>query len=226
MARFANAMRWQGCQHAAQCSGRVASPRSGGSSRWLDAVTSIREDWPCRESDVWDVVWKPCWVAPGTIRRRRPRRRDRRPKSPADDRISRDEHGQVWLNCDAIERNPYQPRQTFDEAEIADLADSIRTHGILQPLVVRRVGRRLRADRRRAPAPRGPGRRLAASARADPRRRRPPDGRAGHRRKRPAQGPQRDRKGRVVPAVHRSIPLHAGRAGRRACRSTARPSPT
>src|SRR4029079_18159734 len=46
---------------------------------------------------------------------------------------------QAWLNCDAIIRNPYQPRQTFDEAEIADLADSIRAHGILQPLVVRLV---------------------------------------------------------------------------------------
>jgi ParB family chromosome partitioning protein len=57
-----------------------------------------------------------------------------------DDRISRDEHGQVWMNCEAIARNPYQPRQMFDEAEIADLADSIRAHGILQPLVVRRSG--------------------------------------------------------------------------------------
>jgi ParB family chromosome partitioning protein len=57
-----------------------------------------------------------------------------------DSRISRDENGQTWLNCDAITRNPYQPRQTFDEAEIADLADSIRAHGILQPLVVRLVG--------------------------------------------------------------------------------------
>ncbi len=57
-----------------------------------------------------------------------------------DTRISRDENGQAWLNCDSIIRNPYQPRQTFEEAEIADLADSIRTHGILQPLVVRLVG--------------------------------------------------------------------------------------
>lgn len=56
-----------------------------------------------------------------------------------DNRLSRDDSGQVWLDCDAITRNPYQPRQTFDEAEIADLADSIRTHGILQPLVVRHV---------------------------------------------------------------------------------------
>jgi ParB family chromosome partitioning protein len=59
-----------------------------------------------------------------------------------DDRISRDEHGQTWLDCSAIDRNPYQPRQTFNETEIADLADSIRTHGILQPLVVRRSGDR------------------------------------------------------------------------------------
>jgi ParB family chromosome partitioning protein len=57
-----------------------------------------------------------------------------------DERVSRDENGQVWLNCEAIARNPYQPRQVFDEAEIADLADSIRAHGILQPLVVRRSG--------------------------------------------------------------------------------------
>lgn len=60
----------------------------------------------------------------------------------SDERVSRDENGQLWLNCDAIERNPYQPRQSFDESEIADLADSIRTHGILQTLVVRRAGER------------------------------------------------------------------------------------
>ena len=62
--------------------------------------------------------------------------------APLDGRMSRDEHGQLWLDCSAIDRNPYQPRQAFDEAEIADLADSIRTHGILQPLVVRRAGER------------------------------------------------------------------------------------
>jgi ParB family chromosome partitioning protein len=64
------------------------------------------------------------------------------PEMPQDGRLTRDESGQSWLNCDAIERNPYQPRQTFDEAEIADLADSIRAHGILQPLIVRLVGDR------------------------------------------------------------------------------------
>jgi len=61
-------------------------------------------------------------------------------EQPLDPQISRDDQGQLWLDCVAIQANPYQPRQTFEEAEIADLADSIRTHGILQPLVVRHVG--------------------------------------------------------------------------------------
>ena len=56
-----------------------------------------------------------------------------------DERMVRDESGQLWLNVDSIDRNPYQPRQTFNESEIADLADSIREHGILQPLVVRQI---------------------------------------------------------------------------------------
>jgi ParB family chromosome partitioning protein len=37
-----------------------------------------------------------------------------------------------------IAANPYQPRRTFDEGQLNDLADSIRTQGILQPLVVTR----------------------------------------------------------------------------------------
>jgi ParB family chromosome partitioning protein len=37
----------------------------------------------------------------------------------------------------AIRANPFQPRTTFDEAALQELADSIRTHGLLQPIVVR-----------------------------------------------------------------------------------------
>jgi ParB family chromosome partitioning protein len=40
----------------------------------------------------------------------------------------------------SIQANPYQPRKTFDPDELASLRDSIRTHGILQPLVVRQLG--------------------------------------------------------------------------------------
>lgn len=41
-----------------------------------------------------------------------------------------------------IDRNPAQPRQEFDAAEMKSLADSISTHGLLQPVVVRRVHER------------------------------------------------------------------------------------
>ncbi len=40
---------------------------------------------------------------------------------------------------DAIETNPYQPRTDFDETALEELAQSIRTHGIIQPLTLRRL---------------------------------------------------------------------------------------
>jgi ParB family transcriptional regulator, chromosome partitioning protein len=49
----------------------------------------------------------------------------------------RSDDGQQWIALAEIDRNPFQPRKHFDEAEIADLCDSIRTHGFLQPIVVR-----------------------------------------------------------------------------------------
>jgi ParB family chromosome partitioning protein len=59
-----------------------------------------------------------------------------------DPRVTQSADGQRWVEVGAIDRNPYQPRTHFDEAEIADLCDSIRTHGILQPIVIRRAGDR------------------------------------------------------------------------------------
>lgn len=44
------------------------------------------------------------------------------------------------LPLQKIEPNPNQPRTSFDEEELAALADSIREHGILQPLAVRESG--------------------------------------------------------------------------------------
>jgi ParB family chromosome partitioning protein len=43
---------------------------------------------------------------------------------------------------EAIENNPFQPRKTFDEDELSSLSASIKSHGVLQPLVVRQVGER------------------------------------------------------------------------------------
>jgi len=39
-----------------------------------------------------------------------------------------------------IQNNPYQPRKRFDTEELEQLSASIRSHGVLQPLVVRQVG--------------------------------------------------------------------------------------
>lgn len=43
----------------------------------------------------------------------------------------------VELPIDAIAPNPHQPRRVFAEADLDSLADSIRRHGVLQPVVVR-----------------------------------------------------------------------------------------
>ncbi len=40
-----------------------------------------------------------------------------------------------------IETNPFQPRQYFDEEALNELADSIKVHGIIQPITVRRMAR-------------------------------------------------------------------------------------
>lgn len=50
--------------------------------------------------------------------------------------------GMLELPIDQISPNPYQPRKTFNEASIEELARSVREHGIVQPLVVTRVGDR------------------------------------------------------------------------------------
>jgi ParB family chromosome partitioning protein len=44
------------------------------------------------------------------------------------------------LPVERIGPNPQQPRRSFDEAELARLADSIGRHGVLQPVVVRERG--------------------------------------------------------------------------------------
>jgi ParB family chromosome partitioning protein len=38
-----------------------------------------------------------------------------------------------------IETNPFQPRQHFDQTALQELADSIKVHGIIQPITVRRL---------------------------------------------------------------------------------------
>ena len=45
----------------------------------------------------------------------------------------------VFLNVHEIERNPFQPRREFSEAELASLSESLKDHDMLQPILVREV---------------------------------------------------------------------------------------
>ncbi|MER6330149.1 ParB/RepB/Spo0J family partition protein [Streptomyces sp. NPDC001034] len=48
-------------------------------------------------------------------------------------------HKFATLKMRQIRRNPNQPRKTFNEEALTELADSIKAHGLLQPIVVRKV---------------------------------------------------------------------------------------
>lgn len=47
-----------------------------------------------------------------------------------------------YINITKVERNPAQPRLDFDEEALQELADSIKQYGIIQPLLVKPVGKR------------------------------------------------------------------------------------
>jgi ParB family transcriptional regulator, chromosome partitioning protein len=51
-----------------------------------------------------------------------------------------DTTGPRGIPIDLVQRNPGQPRKHFDEGDLADLSNSIRTHGVLQPILVRPLG--------------------------------------------------------------------------------------
>ena len=75
----------------------------------------------------------------------------------AEEKQKADENSLVYIGIEQIKPNVNQPRKKFNEERIAELAESILKHGIIQPLVVRRSGafyeivageRRWRAARR------------------------------------------------------------------------------
>ncbi|ELL5604034.1 ParB/RepB/Spo0J family partition protein [Staphylococcus aureus] len=57
-----------------------------------------------------------------------------------DQRITKTKDEQIkQIDISDIKPNPYQPRKTFDENHLNDLADSIKQYGILQPIVFRKT---------------------------------------------------------------------------------------
>ena len=56
-----------------------------------------------------------------------------------DDVLKTESSGSLSLPLSQVESCSSQPRKLFDEAALAELADSIREHGIIQPLTVRKL---------------------------------------------------------------------------------------
>ncbi|MDR2158534.1 MAG: ParB/RepB/Spo0J family partition protein, partial [Treponema sp.] len=46
----------------------------------------------------------------------------------------------IGISPDRLRANPNQPRKNFDEAELRELADSIRDYGIIQPVIAADAG--------------------------------------------------------------------------------------
>lgn len=53
--------------------------------------------------------------------------------------VKDEDKGISEIDLDAIKTNPGQPRVTFDQHELEELADSIRKNGVLQPILMRTV---------------------------------------------------------------------------------------
>ena len=64
------------------------------------------------------------------------------PSSDAQISNSDSDDGLVRVSVYEIDSNPFQPRRDFDEAQIDALADSLEEHGLIQPILVRRIGER------------------------------------------------------------------------------------
>ena len=45
------------------------------------------------------------------------------------------------VSVNLIKVNPFQPRKIFDEAALAELSESIKEHGVLQPIILRKKGK-------------------------------------------------------------------------------------
>jgi ParB family chromosome partitioning protein len=77
-------------------------------------------------------------------------------------------HGPQEIDIDLIEPSPYQPRTRFREEALDELARSIQASGIIQPIVVRRIGNRFQliaGERRWRAAQRAGLKRVSAIAR-------------------------------------------------------------
>ena len=56
--------------------------------------------------------------------------------SGSDNELPEDIQGLIEVDIDLVRPNPNQPRKHFDEDALRELADSIKKHGLIMPIVV------------------------------------------------------------------------------------------
>ncbi|MBR7064150.1 MAG: ParB/RepB/Spo0J family partition protein [Treponema sp.] len=54
--------------------------------------------------------------------------------------IEQDDEGGLWVNPELLEPNPQQPRQDFEPNALQELAESIKEHGVVQPIIIEPAG--------------------------------------------------------------------------------------
>lgn len=60
------------------------------------------------------------------------------PSNPPPPQVAPDSSGMVFVLVDRIEPNRFQPRRVFDQTSLERLADSIKSSGMMQPVILRR----------------------------------------------------------------------------------------
>lgn len=54
--------------------------------------------------------------------------------------ITSDENGTLWLDINLLKPNPRQPRQYFNEEDLAELTESVKSEGVLQAITIEDAG--------------------------------------------------------------------------------------
>ncbi|AKU80305.1 ParB/RepB/Spo0J family partition protein [Spiroplasma turonicum] len=58
------------------------------------------------------------------------------------------EEAKSYIDINILKPNPYQPRKVFDDEEIIELSESIKTHGIIQPIIINNDNEIVAGERR------------------------------------------------------------------------------
>lgn len=59
--------------------------------------------------------------------------------SPLPKEITADNNGTLWISPGLLQPNPKQPRKSFDEESLKELASSIAIHGVIEPVLIEEI---------------------------------------------------------------------------------------